>query len=930
LTISLIVPTRQRLEKLERMIRSVIKNAADPACIEIILVIDQDDHSYDDFVIENVRLTRVITPPGLTMGQLNMAGYSACTGDYIMLMNDDVVASTPNWDQTVLGVFRDHPDGVLLVHVNDKIFGSVLCTFPFVTRKFCDLAGGICLSDYRRYRIDDHIYSVFGLLSVLGHNRIVYLENVVFEHLNTVTDEHGVVSYQPDPEIHAFDTELFDESLESRKTLALDLAEVIRAHKFRNDRQRRAQILAPITDTVALRRPEFIRFDYENLIARQAARVTVCVVTADLRSVHAKRCLELLKLYTTNYDLVILDNNRGPNFNHSREMNKLIETCRTNYLVLLDDDIFVEPGWLGGMLAACGPGVGVVTPLHKSTDGNLSYAGIVMNPDYSGAHTHALAVHPTTFPIQTLCSAIMLIDIVKCGDLRVDESYSKYFLDLDFGLRVWEHGYQVVCTPHVGVTHVGGGTLAYGTELASALYEEQRLHFVREWIATGRYAALERSEVWRSLSEIRTILDFPNRIMDLTQGLSERDAAAAIRDVESLLDAIHPYPALEYWMTDQVYRRLKTQSPDFAADETRTLAILAGQFDYAIPVREMVDGAEKIYLWFGRYYEVPGGHFNRDMARTGLYKSAARIDYLASAAAPSGIDPAGTPEDHEIGLKGAEPQLCEAGYRGFNIIRCGSVFAISQAEGAFQFDRAQRGDYPVMFRGETVADVRAQIDQLEPTLLEEGYRGFNLVQFDRCYALLQADGAFDIALTDQYKPLFEAPDLAGLRLVIDAFHAGLTAASEQAIQEPEFPASEHLAEPVLCEEGFRRFNLLRCGDVFIGFPQYEGAFDPARAEALGYPVMVAGANLADIKGQIDRLEPTLLEEGYKGFNVVRFDRVYGLPQADGPFQIERALAGAYLELHEGADLAAVKRSIDAQGPARRLKTRLKRRFRLQA
>ena len=86
----------------------------------------------------------------------------------------------------------------------------------------CERMNGICPEGYRRYRIDDHIYNIFNLLSVLGHNRILYLPDVVFEHHNFVTTTAGDVEYQPDPAIHAIDTELFDSLLEDRKRIAVD------------------------------------------------------------------------------------------------------------------------------------------------------------------------------------------------------------------------------------------------------------------------------------------------------------------------------------------------------------------------------------------------------------------------------------------------------------------------------------------------------------------------------------------------------------------------------------------------------------------------------------------------------------------------------------------------------------------------------------
>src|SRR5262249_25820997 len=141
----------------------------------------------------------------------------------------------------------------------------------------------------------------------------------------------------------------------------------------------RQDLLKPIVDSVALRRPEYVRFWPDGKpLSSDHVRVTIGVVSANLRSDHARTCIDLIKKYTRNFDLVVLDNNRRPTFNHPYEMNKLISICDTDFLVLMDDDVFVESGWLDGLLRCMTPSVGVVTPLHKDQGGNLSYAGVVM------------------------------------------------------------------------------------------------------------------------------------------------------------------------------------------------------------------------------------------------------------------------------------------------------------------------------------------------------------------------------------------------------------------------------------------------------------------------------------------------------------------------------------------------------------------------
>ena len=132
-----------------------------------------------------------------------MAGYEACSGRYVMLLNDDVIVRTPGWDDRVRACFQDFPDELVLIHTNDLLFGETLCTFPLVSCAYCDLTGGICPRDYIRYRIDDHIGDTFNLLALLGERRIVYLPEVVFEHFHYAEPVSGVREYTFDRRVMA-------------------------------------------------------------------------------------------------------------------------------------------------------------------------------------------------------------------------------------------------------------------------------------------------------------------------------------------------------------------------------------------------------------------------------------------------------------------------------------------------------------------------------------------------------------------------------------------------------------------------------------------------------------------------------------------------------------------------------------------------------
>jgi glycosyltransferase involved in cell wall biosynthesis len=248
-TLSLIVPTRGRPRQLRRFLRSLAATTARPSRVEILLVVDADDPTSRHVWYPRVRVRVVTGPPGRTMGELNRAGAVAARGEFLMLLNDDVVARTRGWDAAVLAAAARFPDRIGLVHVNDTLVRDHLCVFPLVSRRYCELAGGLCPPDYRRYRIDDHIEDVFNRLAALGEPRTVYLPDVVFEHHNAVRHPTAGRVYEADPKVLAEDAPRFAAHHRGREELVWRLVEEV------TGREGNAAGLAALPDAFALRTP---------------------------------------------------------------------------------------------------------------------------------------------------------------------------------------------------------------------------------------------------------------------------------------------------------------------------------------------------------------------------------------------------------------------------------------------------------------------------------------------------------------------------------------------------------------------------------------------------------------------------------------------------------------------------------------------------
>jgi len=91
---------------------------------------------------------------------------------------------TQEWDEKIRSVHGQFSDGIYLSYGKDLFKGGKLCTFPVLSRRTCELLGEPYPVAYRGAFIDYHLFDIFKRLKHVGHDRIRYLEEVVFEYLH--------------------------------------------------------------------------------------------------------------------------------------------------------------------------------------------------------------------------------------------------------------------------------------------------------------------------------------------------------------------------------------------------------------------------------------------------------------------------------------------------------------------------------------------------------------------------------------------------------------------------------------------------------------------------------------------------------------------------------------------------------------------------
>jgi hypothetical protein len=182
--ISLLVPSRERLNLKLTLISSIITTVNDINNVSLYFGIDDDDPTRDITlkICEAIPFVKFIPihNNGKFIGINNIWNILAsnCNDNIFGYIGDDIIFKTPNWDSIILKEFNNCPDdNIKLVHCNDGYHGSKLSVNAFVHRKYFELMGYFCKGDFLINYSDNWMYQTFN-----AFNRVTYLKDVLIYH----------------------------------------------------------------------------------------------------------------------------------------------------------------------------------------------------------------------------------------------------------------------------------------------------------------------------------------------------------------------------------------------------------------------------------------------------------------------------------------------------------------------------------------------------------------------------------------------------------------------------------------------------------------------------------------------------------------------------------------------------------------------------
>jgi hypothetical protein len=189
--ISLLVPSRERLNLKLTLICSILTTVKNIDNVELIFGIDEDDPTRDivykianaiPFVkIVDIKNDKKFIGINKTWNML----YPYAEGNVFGYIGDDMVFKTPDWDEEILKEF-DAPnapeDLIKLVHCYDGYRDrDEICVNAFLHKKYVDIIGYLCREEFLINWSDQWLYQTFK-----AFDRVVWRKDIHIQHNNWV------------------------------------------------------------------------------------------------------------------------------------------------------------------------------------------------------------------------------------------------------------------------------------------------------------------------------------------------------------------------------------------------------------------------------------------------------------------------------------------------------------------------------------------------------------------------------------------------------------------------------------------------------------------------------------------------------------------------------------------------------------------------
>jgi hypothetical protein len=185
---SMLCPTRSRAKRVQLFVKSVHRTCADPAKVELLFYVDDDDPQLDQYllVVEKMKasygdfktIELVVGPPISVSKSWNVLA-EKCSGNLLMMANDDQMYVDYGWDYYLDRCYRERPDDIFAMFFEDGQYPPDGGDFPIVSRKWYETLGYFTPGIFEFWYNEAWIFDVANRLQ-----RIVRIPRILVDHLH--------------------------------------------------------------------------------------------------------------------------------------------------------------------------------------------------------------------------------------------------------------------------------------------------------------------------------------------------------------------------------------------------------------------------------------------------------------------------------------------------------------------------------------------------------------------------------------------------------------------------------------------------------------------------------------------------------------------------------------------------------------------------
>tara|TARA_R100001079_G_C4414506_1_gene137031 strand:+ start:22 stop:816 length:795 start_codon:yes stop_codon:yes gene_type:complete len=191
--ISILVPTRERMNHRLTLIFSILSTVDDINNVDIYFGVDKDDPTLNTIkkIAAGITCLKVVEIENngefLGLGKLWNKLADESDAEIISMINDDYVFKTQGWDTMLLEEFANMPeDKIQAIHCNDEKHGKDLPVNLFCHRRYAEVLGQFMRPEFTINWVDQWLHQMF-----LAFDRIKYRDDYTIEHRHWVYGKRG-------------------------------------------------------------------------------------------------------------------------------------------------------------------------------------------------------------------------------------------------------------------------------------------------------------------------------------------------------------------------------------------------------------------------------------------------------------------------------------------------------------------------------------------------------------------------------------------------------------------------------------------------------------------------------------------------------------------------------------------------------------------